>query len=97
MIYVPFSKTEMHGILCAAMFINYNTIYDGASNDILTALIKQDMYSAMRLAVIELANYKQDHEGHDRAAIVADYENTETEKAMLDEWDEDNPHNLPIR
>lgn len=92
MVHVPFSKTEAHGIICAAMFIDYNTIYDGASNEILTALIKKDLSSAMRLAVIKLANSKQYHERHDRADVVADYEIRVMAEAMLDEpmtWDED--------
>lgn len=94
MVHVPFSKTEAHGILCAAMFIDYNTIYDGASNDILTALIKKDMSSAMRLAVIKLANYKQDHERHDRAEVVADSEIRVMAEAILEDamtCDDDDP------
>ena len=92
MIYVPFSETEMHGILCAAMFIDHNTIYDGANNDILTAIMKQDTSSAMRLAVIKLANYKQDHERHDRDYIVADYKNRLMAEEILEDadfWDGD--------
>ena len=66
---VPFTNTEAHGIICAAMFHDYNTIFNGADNDILVAVINGDMQLALRLAVIKLANYKQRAEGHDRPDI----------------------------
>lgn len=66
---VPFTNTEAHGIICAAMFQDYNTIFNGADNEILVAALNGDMQLALRLAVIKLANYKQRMEMHDRPDI----------------------------
>ena len=66
---VPFTNTEAHGILCAAMFISYNMFFNGADNEILVAALNGDMKLALRLAVIQLANYKQDTQVHDRPEI----------------------------
>jgi len=69
---VPFTNTEAHGIICAAMFIDYNVIFNGADNEILVAALNGDMQLALRLAVINLANYKQQMQMHDRADIRMD-------------------------
>lgn len=66
---VPFTNTEAHGIICAAMFNSYNNVFNGADNEILVAALNGDMQLALRLAVIQLANYKQRMEMHDRPDI----------------------------
>lgn len=66
---VPFTNTEAHGIICAAMFTNYNIVSNGADNEILVAALNGDMQLALRLAVIKLANYKQDIQKHGRPDI----------------------------
>jgi hypothetical protein len=94
MIYVPFSETEAHGIICAAMFIDHDTISDSARNEIATALIKQNKATAMRIAIIKLANYKQEHQGHDRPDIVADFDYRVMAEAILNDTnvcDDDDP------
>lgn len=82
--HVSFSKAEVHGILCAAMFHDYNTIFNGADNAILVAITSGDTRLALRLAIIKLANYKQDTECHDRKAIQMDSEERIIAEALLD-------------
>lgn len=66
----PFTTTEAHGILCAAMFIDYNTIHNGRDNEILVAALNGDFETALRLATIKLANYKISTECHDVTDVV---------------------------
>ena len=83
---VQFTNTEAHGIICAAMFQDYNTIFNGADNEILVAVINGDMQLAMRLAVVKLANFKQYAELHDRPDIHMDLSIcTETAEAACDQ------------
>jgi len=67
---VPITTTEAHGILCAAMFIDYNTIHNGRDNEILVAALNGEMDTALRLAVIKLANYKINAECHDTPDVI---------------------------
>lgn len=83
--HVSFSNAEVHGILCAAMFTDYNTVWNGADNEILVAITSGDAQLALRLAVIKLANYKQDTERHDRAPIEMDSDERIMAEAMLDD------------
>ena len=79
------TNTEAHGVICAAMFTDYNTIFNGADNEILVAVTSGDMHTAMKLAILKLANYKQAMEMHDRPDILMGlHECTET-----DRWDGD--------
>lgn len=83
--HVSFSNAEVHGILCAAMFTDYNMVWNGADNEILVAITSGDTQLALRLAVIKLANYKQYIERHDRAPIEMDSTERIIAEAMLDD------------
>jgi hypothetical protein len=67
---VPLTTTEAHGIICAAMFIDYNTIHNGRENEILVAALNGEMDTALRLAVIKLANYKIHTQCHDAPDVI---------------------------
>ena len=72
---VPFTNTEAHGIICAAMFIDYNTIHNGRDNEVLVAALNGDFDVALRLAVIKLANYKIHTQCHDVTDVVDNLDN----------------------
>jgi hypothetical protein len=52
------------------MFIDYNTIHNGRDNEILVAALNGEMDTALRLAVIKLANYKINAECHDTPDVI---------------------------
>ena len=66
----PFTTTEAHGIICAAMFTSYDNVLGGRNNKILVAALNRDFETALRLAVIQLANYKIHTQRHDVIDVV---------------------------
>jgi hypothetical protein len=66
----PFTTTEAHGIICAAMFTSYDNVLGGRNNKILVAALNRDFETALRLAVIELANYKIQMQSHRTGPVV---------------------------
>ena len=72
---VPFTNTEAHGIICAAMFIDYSSIHNGRDNEILVAALNGEMDVALRLATIKLANYKIHTQCHDVTDVVDNLDN----------------------
>jgi hypothetical protein len=91
--YVPFSSTEAHGIICAAMFIDYNSIHNGRDNEILVAALNGEMDVALRLATIKLANYKISTQCHDVQGVMETLDMNRCEDALCEmEIDDDNNH-----
>jgi hypothetical protein len=66
----PFTTTEAHGIICAAIFTSFDNVLGGRHNKILVAALNGDFETALRLSVILLANYKIGKQGHDVIDVV---------------------------
>jgi len=92
--YVPFSSTEAHGIICAAMFIDYSSIHNGRDNEILVAALNGEMDVALRLATIKLANYKISTQCHDVQRVMETLDMNRCEDAIVEEdcYDESDNH-----
>jgi hypothetical protein len=70
----PFTTTEAHGIICAAIFTGFDNVLNGRNNKILVAALNGHMDEALRLAVIQLANYKIHTQRHDVDDVVDNLE-----------------------
>ncbi|NBP15233.1 hypothetical protein EBU95_12660 [bacterium] len=55
---VTLTNTEAHGVICAALFDDYNTVSLGIHDGILMDLCYGDRDKALREAIIRLANRK---------------------------------------
>ena len=66
----PFTTTEAHGIICAAIFTSFDNVLNGRNNKILVAALNGNFETALRLAVIQLANYKIHTQRHDVIDVV---------------------------
>ena len=55
---VTLTNTEAHGVICAALFYDYNRTEHGVGDDILMDLCYDDRGKALRRAIIRLANRK---------------------------------------
>ena len=73
---VTLNRTETHGVICAALFMDYNSIFNGRNNEIIRELTKGRVDNALHLSIIALANHKIRNEYQDV---------TELEEPMFDD------------
>lgn len=73
---VTLNRTETHGVICAALFMDYNSVFNGRNNEIIQELTRGRVDNAVHLAIIALANHK----------IRAEYQDVgELEPPMFDD------------
>ena len=66
---VTLNRTETHGVICAALFMDYNSIFNGRNNEIIRELTKGRVDNALHLSIIALANHKIRNEYQDVAEL----------------------------
>lgn len=89
---VTLTNTEAHGVICAAMFYDYNRTEHGVGDDILMDLCYGDRETAIRRAMIRLANRKIAMSNMDRPEIPDVYKDDDLfggPRTAEDCWDGD--------
>ncbi|NBP01609.1 MAG: hypothetical protein EBU90_16040 [Proteobacteria bacterium] len=82
---VTLTNTEAHGVICAALFDDYNTVSLGIHDGILMDLCYGDRDKALREAIIRLANRKIVTENMDMGQIHYDEYGNSFEMATDDD------------
>ena len=93
---VTLTNTEAHGVICAALFSTYDRTEHGVDDDILMDLCYGDRETAIRRAIIRLANHKIVMNNMDMGQIKYDGDDNPNRYAECDGDDElpvssDNP------
>lgn len=91
---VTLTNTEAHGVICAAMFDDYDRITLGIHDGILMDLCYGNREKALREAIIRLANHKIVTNNMDMGQIKYDGDDNPNRYAMDCDGDDDK---LPVR
>lgn len=82
---VTLNRTETHGVICAALFMDYNSVFNGRNNEIIRELTRGRVDNALHLAIIDLANHKVRTEYQDVAELDPPMFDNEGDIVRIDE------------